>query len=187
MKSRRVPGPVVRGFARRSDPPLLLDEIAGGDGGLASCEEFLERLRALRAEGVGLGAVPLVFVRLDGLHEVRRRHGALIADRISSAMAHRVRAQLRQGDTVACLAAGELFILLSGDRCAATALIVAQRLEAALARPVPSVNRRHTRMANVTVEIVHGRLTGGRVQVVAGGTCLLDAPITVAGDGVARR
>jgi GGDEF domain-containing protein len=156
---------------------ILGDEAEDGSGGLASCEEFTERLQVLSTGGAGPETVPLVFVRLDGLEEVHRRHGSRAADRIWAAIAHRLRAQLRQGDTAVSLAPGEVFILLSGRASEQNAMVVVSRLESALAKPVPSVKPRHADLVKVTAGIAGARLTNGRLQVVVDGDCLVDAPV----------
>jgi GGDEF domain-containing protein len=165
----------------------LPDETEDGSSGLASCDEFTERLQVLSSGAAGAETVPIVFVRLDGLEDIRSRHGAPVADRLSVAMAHRLRAQLRRGDTAASLVPGEVFILLSGQASEQNAMLVVRRLESALAKPVPSVKRRHAELVKVTVKIAGATLTNGRLQVVVNGDWLVDAPVAPSGSWTCKR
>lgn len=162
---------------------ILPQETGGRSSGLASCEELLDRLHGLSPGSGGDETVPLVFVRLDGLQEIQSRYGSPAADRISVAMAHRLRAQLRQDDTVARLAPGEVLILLSGEVSGENATVVVRRLQAILAMPVPSVKRRHAKLLRVTVQLVQAGFTNGRFQVVVDDDRLVDAPIAVLQNG----
>jgi diguanylate cyclase (GGDEF)-like protein len=148
---------------------------------LASCEKFLDQLRALSTGGTGHETVPLVFVRPDGLKEIHDRYGSPAADRISVAMAHRLRAQLREGDAVARFLTGEVFILPYGEISEDNAMLVVRRLEAILAKPIPSVKRRHAKLLAVTVQLAKARFTNGRIEVVVDDECLIDAPIVSSG------
>jgi diguanylate cyclase (GGDEF)-like protein len=156
---------------------ILPNETDGRSSELASCEEFLDRLRARSNGGEAHESVPLVFVRLDGMNEVRVRYGSPAADRVMVAMAHRLRAHLRRDDTVVRFLPTEVFILLSGEVSEENVLVVVRRLKAALAMPIPSVKRRHAKLVKVTVEVVRAQFTNGRFQVMADGERLIDAPV----------
>lgn len=157
---------------------ILPNQTEGRSSEFASCEEFLDRLRALWSGGEGHENVPVVFVRLDGMDELRCRYGSPPADRVMVGMAHRLRAHLRRDDTVVRFAPAEVFILLSGEVSEENALVVVRRLKAVLALPIPSVRRRHAKLVQVTVELGRARFTNGRFQVVVDGDRLIDAPIT---------
>jgi GGDEF domain-containing protein len=172
--------------ARRATPSELTlpKETGSPSSELASCEEFLDRLRALSSGGTDHQAVPLVFVRADGLAEVRSRYGWLAADRISVALTHRLRAHLRGADTVVRFLPGEVFIILSGGVSEENAMVVVRRLEATLAKPIPSVKRRHAKLLTITVQLAKSTLKNGRIHVVvdhdhhaAVSGLLIDAPI----------
>lgn len=168
--------------ARREGSDLTLPkETASRSSELASRERFLGQLRARSTGGTGHETVPLVFVRPEGLNDIRRRYGSPAADRISVAMAHRLRAHLREGDTVARFLPGEVFILLSGEVSEEDAMIVVRRLEAILAKPIPSVRRGHTKLLTITVQLARARFTDGRIQLVVDDDCLIDAPIGISG------
>jgi len=144
---------------------------------LASCEEFLDQLRALWSGGEFHEGVPLVFVRLDGMNEVRRRYGSPAADRVMLGMAHRLRAHVKRDDTVVRFLPAEVFILLSGEVSEENVLVVVRRLKAALVTPIPSVKRRHAKLVKVTVALVRARFTSGRFQILVDDDRLIDAPV----------
>ncbi len=157
---------------------ILPKQTDGRSSEFASCEEFLDRLLALWSGSEGHESVPLVFVRLDGMDEVRVGYGSPAADRVMVGMAHRLRAHLRRDDTVVTLLPAEVFILLSGEVSEENALVVVRRLKAVLAMPIPAVKRRHAKLVKVTVELGRAQFTNGRLQVMVGGDRLIDAPIT---------
>ena len=157
---------------------LLPNETDGRSSELASCEEFLDQLRALWSGAEGHETVPLVFVRLDGMNEVRRRYGSPAADRVMVGMAHRLRAHVRRDDTVVRFLPAEVFILLSGKVSEENVLVVVRRLKAALVTPIPSVKRRHAKLVKVTVALVQARFTNGRFQILVDDDRLIDAPVT---------
>jgi GGDEF domain-containing protein len=178
--------------ARRATPSdfTLPEESDSQSHELASCEEFLDRLRALSTGGTGDEAVPLVFVRTDGLTEIRSRYGWLAADRISVALTHRLRAHLRGADTVVKFLPGEVFIILSGGVSEENAMVVVRRLEATLAKPVPSVKKRHAKLLTITVQLAKASFKSGRIHVVVDhdrhtpvSGLLIDAPIGSSGRG----
>jgi GGDEF domain-containing protein len=182
---------VIHGQAARHASDLTLPKESDSQSHeLASCEEFLDRLRALSTGGTGDEAVPLVFVRTDGLTEIRSRYGWLAADRISVALTHRLRAHLRGADTVVKFLPGEVFIILSGGVSEDNAMVVVRRLEATLAKPVPSVKKRHAKLLTITVQLAKASFKDGRIHVVVDhdrhtpvSGLLIDAPIGSNGRG----
>lgn len=185
---------VIRAQVARRDTPttrtqqddmgsdlILPEETASRSNELASRERFLDRLRALSTGGTGHETVPLVFVRPEGLNDIRRLYGPPTADRISAAMAHRLQAHMREGDTVARFLPGEVFILLYGEVSEEDAMGVVRRLEATLAKPIPSVKRRHAQLLTITVQLARAQFTNGRIQLVVDDDCLIDAPIAISG------
>lgn len=148
---------------------------------LASWQDFVVRLdRSRRNEGQ---SPPLLFVRLDGVEETRRRYGSSVADRIMVGTAHRLRAQLRRDDTVVNFLPGELFVLLSSTVSDDDVGIVVRRLEAVLATPLPTIRRRHARLVTATVEVSRATFTDGRLQILVGDDQLVDAPLPPVGVG----
>lgn len=143
---------------------------------VAPFEELVDRLRARSGEVHG-GSVPLVFVRLGGLEEVRRRHGMAVADRIAIATSHRLRAHVRRDDTMIRLLPSEVLILVAGGASEESASVVARRLTGVLSEPVPAVKPRQAKRVTAKVLLVRGRLGDGRFQVSLDGEHLIDAPI----------
>ena len=142
---------------------------------LASWQDFVVRL--VRSRRSDRQSAPLLFVRLDGVEETRRRYGFPVADRIMAGTAHRLRAQLRRDDTVVNFLPGELFVLLPSAISDEDVGIVVRRLEAVLATPIPSVKRRHARLVTATVELSRATFTDGRLRILVGDDELVDAPL----------
>ena len=142
---------------------------------LASWQDFVVRLDHSRRNEEQ--TAPLLYVRLDGVEETRRRYGSSVADRILAGTAHRLRAHLRRGDTVVNFLPGELFVLLPGAVTDEDVKIVVRRLQAVLATPIPSIKRRHARLVTATVEVSRATFTNGRLQILVGDDQLVDAPL----------
>lgn len=178
-----------RGSTRpdEGDDLILLEETGGRSSEFASYEAFLDRLRVLSGGGDSQKTVPLVFVRLDGLNEVRRRYGSPAADRILMRLAHRLRANVRRDDTVVRFLPTEVFILLSGEVSEEHVKVVVRRLTTALAMPIPAVRRRHAKLVEVTVALARGRLTNGRLQVLLDDEECIDAPVAVVRSMIRRQ
>ena len=154
---------------------VVLPKAADRSRELASWQDFVVRLQSFRQDD--RQSAPLLFVRLDGVDETRRRYGCSVADRIMIGTAHRLRAHLRRDDTVVNFLPGELFILLSGDISDEDVRMVVRRLEAVLATPIPSIKRRHARLVTATVQVSRATFTNGRLQILAGDAQLVDAPL----------
>ena len=102
--------------------------------GLGNRALLLDRLQRLVEEpGTGLSA--LVFIDLDGFKAVNDRHGHLAGDRVLQAVADRLRAVSRVGDTVVRWGGDEFLVLLE-DVSEEDAVAVAQRVCAAASEPV---------------------------------------------------
>lgn len=154
---------------------IILPEEADRSRELASWRDFVERLQILRRSDYQ--SAPLLFVRLDGVEETRRRYGSAVADRIVIGTAHRLRAHLRRDDMVVNLLPEELFVLLSGEVTDEDARFVLRRLEAALATPIPSIKRRHAKLVTVTVQLARASFTNGRLHILVDDAHLVDAPL----------
>ena len=157
---------------------VVADRADGRSSELASREVFMDRLLATsRHRGYGQHYAPLLFVRLEGVDRIRHRYGNDTADRIMLALAHRLRANLRTEDTVVRFLPTEVFVLLSGEVREDDAMVVVRRIQGAMAMPIPGVKTRQLEHLNVDVQIVQASFTNGRVQIVVGHECLVDAPI----------
>jgi EAL domain-containing protein (putative c-di-GMP-specific phosphodiesterase class I)/GGDEF domain-containing protein len=107
----------------------------------ASLPERDQLLRAVaRAQsraGVVGGEVGLLVLTLQGAGSLAASLGAVPAQEVLETLARRARAWLPAGDVVAWLADGRLAVLLEGVD-AGTCVVVARRLAALLAEPVPA-------------------------------------------------
>ena len=165
----------VRERAAAELADLVLPKGADRSRELASWHDFVVRLQNTRRNEQH--SAPLLFVRLDGIDETRHRYGSSVADRIVIGTAHRLRAHLRRDDTVVNFLPGELFVLLPSCVSEEDVSIVVGRLQAVLATPIPSIKPRHARLVTATVEVSQATFTNGRLQILAGDTPLVDAPL----------
>lgn len=122
----------------------------------------------------------ILFVDLDRFKVVNDSLGHLVGDRLLHAVARRLEASVRPGDTVARFGGDEFLVLLDDIRTSAEALLVAERLHAALAPPfavdernlfitasigVALHSRRHAGveelLGNADLAMYHAKLQGG--------------------------
>lgn len=113
--------------------------------GLANRATLAEALRA------SIPTAPVVlYVDLDGFKAVNDTAGHAAGDAVLIAVAHRLRAAVRSGDTVARLGGDEFAVICPGLPVpAATAL--AERLVATLAEPVPDAGGEHRIGASIGI------------------------------------
>ncbi len=111
----------------------LFDSLTG----LANRALFLERVEhALQRTKRDGNTVSVLFLDLDDFKTVNDSLGHAVGDRLLVAVADRLAAACRPGDTVARLGGDEFAILLEGMRVADEATVVAERITAALAAPL---------------------------------------------------
>ena len=81
------------------------------------------------------GHLALIFVDLDKFKPVNDRHGHAAGDQLLQQVANRLRACVRESDTVARVGGDEFVVLLTSIRQAQDAMHVAQKMHAALREP----------------------------------------------------
>jgi diguanylate cyclase (GGDEF)-like protein len=106
--------------------------------GLANRATLAERLRhALRRVRRSGGSAAVLFIDLDNFKQINDEHGHHAGDALLRAVAARIDADLRPGDTVARFG-GDEFVALCEDVCGPEdAMEVAERLRTSLAQAVP--------------------------------------------------
>ena len=122
---------------RRAEEQLQHDALHDGLTGLPNRALFADRLDQALQRGVrdpALGAAVL-FIDLDRFKLVNDSLSHAVGDHLLVAVAHRIAAVLRPGDTVARLGGDEFTILLDGVTEPEGAAVVADRLRAALRNP----------------------------------------------------
>jgi diguanylate cyclase (GGDEF)-like protein len=103
---------------------------------LANRLSFQERLdKALAAARCDDQGFALLYLDLDGFKAVNDTRGHDIGDKLLIAVAHRLRSNLREGDTVARMGGDEFAIIQSSGNQPAAATALAQRLLTAMAQP----------------------------------------------------
>lgn len=124
----------------RVDLVLVLGEAASstdGDAltGLPTRELLAERWAQAVANARRSGAaVSILFCDLDGFKAVNDRLGHLAGDRVLEVVADRLRAVVRDGDTVARYGGDEFAVVIRGGE--GTAVEIARRIIESLSRPV---------------------------------------------------
>jgi diguanylate cyclase (GGDEF)-like protein/PAS domain S-box-containing protein len=104
--------------------------------GLASRQRFDEKLGdALARSRRSKQAVALFFLDVDNFKGVNDTHGHAAGDAVLKAFAQRLRASVRETDTVARLAGDEFVVVLEGLHSASEPQIVARKILAAVSRP----------------------------------------------------
>ena len=106
--------------------------------GLANRILFTERLReAIARDAQGQGMFAVLFVDIDHFKQVNDRLGHQAGDRVLVAVARRLEACVRPGDTAARLSGDEFAVLLQRLDRPHEATLVAERIQREIARPVP--------------------------------------------------
>lgn len=98
-------------------------------------QEHISEILTLRQTTRGVPA--LLFCDLDYFKRVNDTHGHAAGDEVLVATAERVASALRAGDVVARLGGDEFVVFLTEVPDAATAVIVAEKVRAAVSEPMP--------------------------------------------------
>src|ERR1700686_5263641 len=98
--------------------------------------------------------IAVMFIDLDGFKEINDTFGHAVGDRVLSAVAARLRVQVRKLDMAARLGGDEFGMLLDGMRHFSGAAVVAGRIIDTLRRPIPMGDAMITIGASVGVAVV---------------------------------
>jgi diguanylate cyclase (GGDEF)-like protein len=98
--------------------------------------------------------IAVMFIDLDGFKEINDNFGHAVGDRVLSAVAARLRIQVRKLDLAARIGGDEFGMLLDGMRHFSDAAVVAQRIIDTLHRPIPMGDAMVTIGASVGVAVV---------------------------------
>jgi diguanylate cyclase (GGDEF)-like protein/PAS domain S-box-containing protein len=131
----------IRDVTERAQLQEALSHQAFHDAltGLANRALFHDRVQhALSAAGRTGRSVEILFLDLDDFKGINDGLGHLTGDAVLVAVAERLTAAVRPGDTVARLGGDEFAVLLDGDSGDAPAARVAQRITDILQAPVPA-------------------------------------------------
>jgi diguanylate cyclase (GGDEF)-like protein len=126
--------------------------------GLANRRRFVDRLETVLAANPG-GRLSVLFLDLDDFKTVNDTAGHTVGDQLLAVVGARLRGHLRDGDLAARLGGDEFGILLDGSDVPA-AMVVAQRLLAAMAEPVALDG--HTTTIRTSIGIVDGSRPGAK-------------------------
>jgi diguanylate cyclase (GGDEF)-like protein len=98
--------------------------------------------------------IAVMFIDLDGFKEINDNFGHSVGDEVLSAVAARLRIQVRKLDLAARLGGDEFGMLLDGMRHKSDASVVAERIIETLRRPIPLGDALITIGASVGVAVV---------------------------------
>jgi diguanylate cyclase (GGDEF)-like protein len=98
--------------------------------------------------------IAVMFIDLDGFKEINDTFGHAVGDRVLSAVAARLRVQVRKLDLAARIGGDEFGMLLDGMRHKSDASVVAERIIETLRRPIPIGDAMVTIGASVGVAVV---------------------------------
>ncbi len=98
--------------------------------------------------------IAVMFIDLDGFKEINDTFGHAVGDRVLSAVAARLRVQVRKLDLAARIGGDEFGMLLDGMRHKSDASVVADRIIETLHRPIPIGDAMVTIGASVGVAVV---------------------------------
>jgi diguanylate cyclase (GGDEF)-like protein len=129
--------------------------------GLANRQLLHDRAEQARLDAATSGRpIALVFFDLDGFKQINDRLGHLAGDAVLAEIAGRLHGAVREVDTVARFG-GDEFVVICEDATAADAAQIAERIRAAVAVPLRSVDGAVT--ASIGVSVVDG-VTAGTVS-----------------------
>ncbi|MGY1624263.1 putative bifunctional diguanylate cyclase/phosphodiesterase [Geodermatophilus sp. SYSU D00965] len=147
---------------KRAEEALTHQAFHDALTGLANRALFADRVgQALHRRARGDGAAAVVFIDLDGFKAVNDTLGHQAGDALLREVADRLRSTVRAGDTVARLGGDEFAVLVeaAGDGVAPVG-VTADRVLAALARPMELAGQRVTISGSVGIAVATEDATG---------------------------
>lgn len=133
-------------FAAKHDP---LTDLVNRTELMAQVESRLSERK--RDPGAQLG---VLYIDVDGLKPVNDTYGHATGDDVLTAIAQRIRQQVRQGDVVARVGGDEIVVALPGIHGLSEAEFVAAKIKAAMAAPIHSHG--HSLVVTVSVGVASG-------------------------------
>jgi diguanylate cyclase (GGDEF)-like protein len=122
---------------------------------IANRSLFIERVtKSLGQLAETQRPIAVMFIDLDGFKEINDTFGHAVGDRVLSAVAARLRVQVRKLDLAARIGGDEFGMLLDGMRHKSDASVVAERIIETLRRPIPIGDAMVTIGASVGVAVV---------------------------------
>lgn len=129
---------VILDITERKQMERRLHLLASLDGltAIPNRREFENRLDQALARGARQKTrVAIIFIDLDGFKSINDRLGHLAGDQTLQQVAERLKQNVRKNDTPARMGGDEFAVLLDGDMNEETAVLVADKLLAALSEP----------------------------------------------------
>jgi diguanylate cyclase (GGDEF)-like protein/PAS domain S-box-containing protein len=122
--------------------------------GLANRSLFLDRLsHALSGARRRGSATAVLFVDLDGFKAINDRHGHATGDTVLRATAERLETELRTADSIARIGGDEFLVLQEDVNDVADAILIAQRLQAAIRAPIGLSDGTLTLTASIGISV----------------------------------
>jgi diguanylate cyclase (GGDEF)-like protein len=122
---------------------------------IANRSLFIETVTGSLAQlGATRRPIAVMFIDLDGFKEINDNFGHSVGDQVLSAVAARLRVQVRKLDMAARLGGDEFGMLLDGMRHKTDASVVAERIIETVRRPIPLGDAVVTIGASVGVAVV---------------------------------
>ncbi|MHB1066978.1 MAG: GGDEF domain-containing protein [Candidatus Nanopelagicales bacterium] len=164
------------------DRRARFDELTGLPNRAEALELVAASLQCARRAGDRLD---VLFVDIDCFKDINDGHGHLVGDAVLQATADRVRTHLRAGDFAARIGGDEFLVALHGATRGDEAMVVADRIRAAVAQPLVVQGATVTPGVSIGVTVarpgddvdavlaradaaMYRAKAGGRNQVVAG-------------------
>lgn len=137
---------------------LALHDTMTGLGNRALLQDRLDHALAARPER--RRGIAVLFVDLDAFKAINDGLGHAVGDRVLQATARRLRAVVRPADTVTRWGGDEFVVLMEGLEATEEAVVVARRIEQAVATPLQHRNDELLVTASVGIAFAaHGELT----------------------------